>query len=160
MIITAFYLLLFERIGDKLKGFKIFKTAFAIIILAAAVYSLIPSGKNEIIWKPYADNALSAGSKGNAGIIIDFYADWCIPCKELDASTFTNPNVIDAAKRFLTLKADMTKSLSPEVEALRNKYNIVGVPTLLIIDSNGKETNRITGFINANDFLKILNQTN
>jgi thiol:disulfide interchange protein DsbD len=158
MVITAVYLLLFERNADKLKGFKIFKRSFAIIFLAVVAYSLVPSSKNEIIWKSYTDDAISISSNGSAGTIIDFYADWCIPCKELDASTFSDPKVISAAKKFLTYKADMTKSLSPEVEALRNKYNIVGVPTLLILDSHGKETNRITGFIDANEFLKILNQ--
>ena len=95
---------------------------------------------------------------GSRGMIIDFYADWCIPCKELDASTFSDPKVITASKSFHTYKADMTKSLSPEVDALRNKYNIAGVPTVLIINSKGKEVNRITGFIDANEFLKILNQ--
>jgi thiol:disulfide interchange protein DsbD len=158
MIFTALYLLIFERIADKLKGFRIFKTTLAIIILAAAVYALIPSGKNEIIWKPYAENAVPANLNGSKGMIIDFYADWCIPCKELDASTFRDPKVISASKSFLTYKADMTKSLSPEVDSLRNKYNIAGVPTVLIINSKGKEVNRITGFIDANEFLKILNQ--
>ncbi|MGD1006532.1 MAG: cytochrome c biogenesis protein CcdA [Ignavibacteriaceae bacterium] len=160
MIITAFYLLVFERIADKLKGFKIFKIAFAILILALAVYTLIPSGKNEIEWKPYNENVIPAGLNGSRGMIIDFYADWCIPCKELDASTFTDPKVISAAKSFKVFKADMTKSLSAEVEALRNKYNIAGVPTVLIIDSKGKEVNRITGYIDAHEFLKILEEVN
>ena len=112
MIITALYLLIFERIADKLKGFKIFKIAFAVIIFAVAVYALVPSGKNEIVWKPYSENAVPASLSGSRGMIIDFYADWCIPCKELDASTFTDPKVISASKKFLTYKADMTKSLS------------------------------------------------
>lgn len=160
MIITSIYLLVFERIADNIKGFKIFKIIFAVVILAVAVYALVPSGKNEIEWKPYNVNSVPASLNGSRGMIIDFYADWCIPCKELDASTFTDVRVISASKSFVTFKADMTKSLSPEVEALRNKYNIAGVPTVLIIDSKGKEVNRITGFIDANEFLKILNEVN
>jgi thiol:disulfide interchange protein DsbD len=89
-------------------------------------------------------------------MIIDFYADWCIPCKELDANTFSDERVIAIANNFVTLKADMTKSLSPDVEVLRNKYNIVGVPTVLIIDSKGKEVQRLTGFVNADEFIKLL----
>ena len=50
----------------------------------------------------------------------------------------------------------MTKSLSKEVESLREKYSIVGVPTVLVLDQNGKEKNRITGFVNADEFLKLL----
>jgi thiol:disulfide interchange protein DsbD len=89
-------------------------------------------------------------------MIIDFYADWCIPCKELDAMTFSDPKVIEETKKFSAYKADMTKSLSDEVSTLRNKYNIVGVPTVLIINSKGKEVQRITGFVNSNEFLKII----
>lgn len=50
----------------------------------------------------------------------------------------------------------MTKSLAPEVENLKEKYNIIGVPTVLILDSKGNEVERITGFVNADEFLKIL----
>ncbi len=157
MIVTGLYLLIFEKFGSKIKGFRIFKIAFSILIIAVAVYSLIPEQKAEINWKPYNSNISTAGLSSSRGMIIDFYADWCIPCKELDASTFRDPKVIDAAKSFLTYKANMTKSLSPEVEALRDKYNIVGVPTVLIINSKGKEVERITGYLNANEFLKILN---
>ncbi|MCL5029349.1 MAG: thioredoxin fold domain-containing protein [Bacteroidetes bacterium] len=156
MILTAIYLLVFEKYGNKIKGFRIFKIAFSIIILAAAIYSLIPSQKGEIDWKSYTANTSLASLGSSKGMVIDFYADWCIPCKELDASTFRDPKVISTAKDFLTFKANMTKSLSPEVEALRNKYNIVGVPTVLIINSKGEEVKRITGYVDANEFLKIL----
>jgi thiol:disulfide interchange protein DsbD len=158
LIITAFYILVFERGADNIKAFKIFRITLAIVIFAVAAYTLIPSGKSEIVWAPYSENAASASLTGSRGMIIDFYADWCIPCKELDASTFTDPKVISASKSFRTFKADMTKSLSPEVEALRNKYNIAGVQTVLIIDSTGKESDRVTGYIDANEFLKILNK--
>ena len=96
--------------------------------------------------------------KGLKPAIIDFYADWCIPCKELDAVTFSDEAVIKASKEFENYKADFTKSLSPEVEALRDKYKIAGVPTILILDSNGNEVDRITGFVSAKEFLKILSK--
>ncbi len=156
MIITGLYLLIFEKYGNKIKGFRIFKIAFSIIILVVAAYTLIPSPKAEINWKPYTANTSIASLSSSKGMIIDFYADWCIPCKELDASTFRDPKVIETAEDFLTFKANMTKSLSPEVEALRNKYDIVGVPTVLIVNSRGKEVKRITGYVNAGEFLKIL----
>ena len=80
----------------------------------------------------------------------------CIPCKELDASTFSDAKVIDYSKDFYSYKADLTKSAAPEVEALRKKYNIQGVPTVLILDSRGNEVKRIEGFINAETFLTDL----
>ena len=156
MLITAVYLLFVDKMANNLKGFRIFKTAFSIVLIAVAVYSLIPSEKNSIDWKPYTAGVAATAPNSNRGIIIDFYADWCIPCKELDASTFSNPEVIAASKNFRTFKADMTKSLSPEVEALRDKFKIVGVPTVLIIDKDGKEAKRITGYVSADEFYKIL----
>jgi len=54
----------------------------------------------------------------------------------------------------------MTKSLSEETELIRNKFKIVGMPTILIIDSKGNEIERLTGFINAKEFLEMVNKVN
>ena len=156
MIGTAVYLLFFEKLANKVIGFKIFKIVFSIIILAIGIYSLIPSDTKSVDWKPYNREALA--KIDGRGAIIDFYADWCIPCKELDALTFSDPKVIELSKEFETYKADLTESLSPEVESLREKYKIVGVPTVLIIDSNGKERERITGFVGAEEFYQIISE--
>jgi thioredoxin:protein disulfide reductase len=156
MIFAALYLTLFDKLANRIKGFRIFKIAFSIVLIAVAVYVLIPSNKKSIGWQTYKPEIVSASLSGSQGMIIDFYADWCIPCKELDANTFSDERVIAIANNFIALKADMTKSLSPDVEALRNKYNIVGVPTVLIIDSKGKEVQRLTGFVNADEFIKLL----
>ncbi|MBT8383181.1 MAG: thioredoxin fold domain-containing protein [Ignavibacteria bacterium] len=158
MIGTAIYLIFFEKLANKILGFKIFKIVFSLIILTIGIYSLIPSDKNSVDWKAYNEDALT--EIDGRGVIIDFYADWCIPCKELDALTFSDPKVIELSKEFETYKADMTESLSPEVESLREQYKIVGVPTVLIIDSNGKEKERITGFVDADEFYKIISEIN
>jgi thiol:disulfide interchange protein DsbD len=122
--------------------------------MTVGVYALIPSETNSVDWKPFTEDALTEIS--GKGVIIDFYADWCIPCKELDALTFSDPKVIELSKEFETYKADMTKALSPEVENLRNDFNIVGVPTVLILNANGEEIERITGFVNAQEFYKLI----
>ncbi len=158
MLITAVYILFIEKYARNVKGFKIFKIAFSVLLIVVAVYTLIPSESASINWRPYNENVLTANVSGKKGTIIDFYADWCIPCKELDAKTFSNQNVIDEAQNFTALKADMTKSLSPEVDALRNKYNIVGVPTVLILNSQGLEVKRITGYVTPEEFRKILKE--
>ncbi|MCW8809946.1 MAG: thioredoxin fold domain-containing protein [Ignavibacteriaceae bacterium] len=158
MVGTAIYLLFFEKLANSVKGFRIFKIVFSILILAIAVYTLIPSETNSVNWKPFTKDALTEIS--GKGVIVDFYADWCIPCKELDAATFSDPRVIELSKDFETYKADMTKSLSPEVEAIREQYNIIGVPTVLILNSKGEEKERITGFVNADEFYKIISEIN
>jgi len=156
MLAAGFYLLFIDNVAHRNKGFRIFRIVFSIIIMAIAGYALVPSNKPSIRWQHYNPVLASASLNSNKKVIIDFYADWCIPCKELDANTFSDQKVIDASSNFEAYKADMTKSLSPEVEALRNKYNIVGVPTVLIINSKGIEVQRLTGFVNAAEFLKLL----
>ena len=156
VLLGALYLLFFEKNGNNVRGFKIFRYVFSVIVLAIGIYSIVPTQKNSIDWKPF-DNAQFLEAK-NSGlpIIIDFYADWCIPCKELDALTFSDATVIEESKRFIGFKADMTKTLSEEVETLRKEFKVIGVPTVLIIDSNGIERERITGFVNAETFLAKL----
>jgi thiol:disulfide interchange protein DsbD len=154
MIIAGVYILFFEKKAKSVKGFQIFKTIFSLLIISIAVYSLIPSDTKSIAWQPYSEESISEIS--NSGVIIDFYADWCIPCKELDALTFSDPEVIKISEEFETYKADLTESLSPEVEKLREKYKIVGVPTVLILNSKGEEVERITGFVTAEEFLNFI----
>ena len=159
MAFVALWLLFIEKLANNVKGFRIFKIAFSVLILAISVYAFIPKERNSVAWKPYAEGVIPEQIDAS-GVIIDFYADWCIPCKELDAYTFSDPKVIEESKNFYTFKADMTKSLSDEVEALRNKYNILGVPTVLILDNKGNEVKRITGFVNADEFYEIIRNVN
>ncbi|NCQ18105.1 MAG: thioredoxin fold domain-containing protein, partial [Ignavibacteria bacterium] len=151
-------LLFVDKLANNLLGFRIFKTLFALIIFTLSVFALLPSENKSIDWQKFSEQQVAQAKADGKPVIIDFYADWCIPCKELDAVTFSNPKVIEESKRFSGLKADMTKSVSPEVDALRNKFNIVGVPTTIFIDSKGNEVERFTGFITAEEFLKYLKE--
>lgn len=158
MILAGIYILFFEKKARNIKIFKIFRTAFSVVIIAVGVYTLIPSETVGVKWQPYSESAVADIT--SRGVIIDFYADWCIPCKELDAFTFSDPDVINISDEFDRYKADLTKSLEPEVSALREKYKIVGVPTILILNSKGEEAERITGFVTPEEFLKIVSKVN
>ena len=130
---------------------------FSSLLIVGAVYLLWPTDQKSLDWQYYSDDAYeSAHLIKMKKIIIDFYADWCIPCKELDALTFSNEEVIKSTQDFNSIKVDMTKTMSDETEIIRNKFSIRGMPTVLIINSKGKEVERITGFVNAEEFLKII----
>lgn len=156
IVIAALYLLVIDKMGNKVKWFRIFKSVFAIILILVSAYMLMPSNKKSIEWKAYNDAAFNEAKASSKAVLIDFYADWCIPCKELDAATFSNEKVIAESKRFASFKADLTKNATPEVEALKNKFNVKGVPTVLVIDSKGNEVARITGFTPPEEFIKSL----
>ncbi len=155
-IIAAIYLLIIDKMGNKVLAFKLFKIIFSFIVIVLSVYSIIPSEKSEPDWKKFSESDFENALSNNHKIVIDFYADWCIPCKELDALTFSDERVIEELKNFTAFKVDMTQTLSQENEKIRNKFNIVGMPTVLIIDSKGNESERLTGFVNAEEFLKKL----
>jgi len=156
MILAALYILIFDKSAKKVKGFRIFKTVLSVIIIIAGVYFLIPSKEVSPEWKVYSDTSFEQSKAANQPIMIDFYADWCIPCKELDAITYSDQKVIDEAARFDNYKVDMTKSLSEETEKIRNKFKIVGMPTIILINSRGQEVKRLTGFVKPEEFLSIL----
>ncbi len=111
-----------------------------------------------IPWQVYDETTLSAAVADGRPVIIDFSADWCLPCKELDHKTFSQPEVIEAAKAVLPLRADLTRSSTEQVKKLRDQYKIRGVPTVVFIDGHGKERDdlRVVEFVDKEDFLRRL----
>lgn len=157
-ILVAIYLIFFDKTASSNKGFTKFKNIFSVLIIAVSIYAIWPTKETSIAWQPFEQVAFENSKASNEKIIIDFMADWCIPCKELDAQTFSDQKVIEASAAFKSFKADMTQTGSETTEKLRQEFNVIGVPTVLIFDSNGNEQKRITGFVNAEEFLKLLNE--
>jgi thiol:disulfide interchange protein DsbD len=108
-----------------------------------------------IIWNAYDDDLLIAAKEKEQFVVIDFTAEWCLPCKELDHLTFSPPEVVQATTDFMRLRADLTQSGSEEVALLRKVFAIRGVPTVVFLDKNGKERKdlRVFGFVDKDDFL-------
>jgi thiol:disulfide interchange protein DsbD len=132
------------------------------LYLILAPGHIIASGAPEggIAWSPYDDNLLAKAETGNQYVLIDFSADWCLPCKELDHKTFSEQAVVDATSGFVTLRADLTDAASDAVLTLRKRFSIRGVPTVVFIDRNGKERAdlRVFGFVDEADFLDRLSR--
>lgn len=156
MVLSSVYLIVFDKTGQNIKSFVLIKNVILVVVALIGLWLLIPSEKEAIEWEKVNVNQIEVG-KGQP-VIIDFYADWCVPCKELDALTFTDKKVIDESKRFIRYKVDLTRTGSDETQLAMKKYNIVGVPTVILIDSKGNELKRITSFVNADEFLKILKE--
>jgi thiol:disulfide interchange protein DsbD len=103
---------------------------------------------------------LTEAKENGLPVLLDFYADWCIPCLELDRNTWTDAEVIKVTSDIKLLKVDLTFFDSPESEALRKKFNISGVPTVILIRPDGTEAidTRIVGFVPPKEFLAKLKQ--
>jgi len=98
----------------------------------------------EIAWQGYDAQLVSAAASQNQPVLIDFYADWCIPCKQIEMKLFRAPLVVEQAEQFLSLKADLTAESSPEVVQLRKRYGVQGVPTVILLNTHGQVYRRFT----------------
>ena len=102
------------------------------------------------------DAAVKASSKP---VMLDFYADWCISCKELEAITFKDPAVIAKLNEFTLIKADVTKNTDDD-KAMQKRFGVVGPPALIFWDKDNNEikSSQIVGYKNPKDFLAIVNK--
>lgn len=109
-----------------------------------------------IDWRAYSEQTLSQATEQNKPVIIDFYADWCTPCRELEEVTFHHADVVrQAQQEFVMIKVDVTKGGDPLHEKLLAQYGVKGVPTVVFLDVRGEERTelRLVDFLPPGPFL-------
>ena len=97
--------------------------------------------------------ALAEARAQNKTVMLDFYADWCVSCKEMEAFTFTDPGVQQALAGSMLLQADVTPD-DEQDKALYRRFGIIGPPSIMFFDANGQELKnfRVVGFVPADEF--------
>jgi thiol:disulfide interchange protein DsbD len=90
-------------------------------------------------------------------VLLDFYADWCVSCKEMEAFTFSDPKVRAELDRMLLLQVDVTAN-NDDDRALLKRFSLFGPPGIIFFDAEGREIKglRVIGYQNADRFLKTL----
>jgi thiol:disulfide interchange protein DsbD len=160
--LSALYLLFWESGKTKPKQFAWVLRAIGIGAAALAITMALPKKiEAEISWQPFSEQALAAAQREGKGVIIDTFADWCIPCKELDHNTFTDPHVKQESERFVTLKLDLTTAdANTEAGRAKQRFAIRGVPTIIFLDPAGRERAdlRLEGFEKPDAFLSRMKQ--
>lgn len=112
-----------------------------------------PAGQNlQLNWHTDLNAALEEAQKTNKPVFVDFYTNWCHYCKQLDETTFSDPQVQQKlADNYVLAKIDADKY--PETAT---KYGIYGYPTLLFLNPDGHEKNRISGYVDAQTLINQL----
>jgi len=99
------------------------------------------------------DRALIAATAQKIPVILDFYADWCVSCKELESDTLANSEVQTVLKQFVRLRADITAN-DNDAQQLQKRFGIIGPPAIIFYSRQGQELRhlRIIGFMPATQF--------
>lgn len=185
LIICAIYLKATDRLPDDASGWLKFSKGVGTVLLVYAVVLVLGAtsgGTNPLkplanfnasksIAKPQSmlsfqtiksldelNTQLQVAAKNKQQVMLDFYADWCVSCKELEAYTFSDPLVAKALKNTVLLQADVTLNNDND-KALLKKFSLIGPPAILFFntDSTEIEQARVVGYMPADDFLKRLN---
>ncbi len=104
------------------------------------------------------DRALAEAKRQGKPVLLDFYADWCVSCKEMERYTFSDPEVAAEMQRFLLLQADVTANDAEDQALLQGRFGLPGPPAILFFDAQGRELRdrRAVGFLSKDEFLPLL----
>jgi thiol:disulfide interchange protein DsbD len=158
----ALYLLVIDRTGHEQPAIdRVMRLVCAGLLVVGL--SMLPiahggadavSGSDHLVWAAYEGAAFRDAVDSGKPVIVDFYADWCAPCRELDEKTFSDPRIKEILDGFVRFKVDQTRASKKAVE-LAAEFNVLGVPTVMVY-REGKEVFRLTGFESADQFLARL----
>lgn len=125
-------------------------TGLLLIILLTAI---APAASEPTHWYTYEEGILTAGTKDKP-IIMDFYADWCQPCVAMEEGTYPDPRVISEMADFVAIKVDTQKRIDIE-----SKYGIAYYPTIVFLDSQGKEVGRHIGYLGPEEMVSLIKES-
>ncbi len=146
------WLIVVERI------FGVILLGFAVFYLSLALHWQKPEKENNMIWQPYSQVKVEEAIKAHHAIVIDYFAQWCFGCHEMDKTVFANTKVQERLKKVDAFRIDATNIDAPEISALIDRYEVIGLPTIIFIGRDGKEVKaaRYEGAGSVEQFMRSL----
>ncbi len=147
------------------RNFKIARAIFGIFLIFIGInwiHDSLQAEESQIDWIHYSGQPLEKLIQNKKPTFIDFYADWCAPCKQLDRETFRDEAVTELSEHFNMIKVDCTAP-DQTILQLMNQFQVTGMPTLVFLDKEGnpQPDMREIGFIGPEIFIakmeKLLN---
>ncbi len=109
-----------------------------------------------LTWVQGEKEGVAQAQKEGRAALLDFYADWCLPCKELELRTFSNRDVARELMRLKLVKVDCTTDDDPLVIETKRRYGAETLPTLVLVGSGGEVVQKIDHFVTPAELLPIL----
>jgi len=160
LVIGGLYLGFFEKSIKSSRVTAYAGKAFGTAALVFGVFLSVPKPNTgaRLKWQPYTPVKVAQAISSGTPVAIDFTAEWCGVCKELDDGAFSDKRVVAAMDRFVLLRVDGTSSDAPRVIAAQKLYHVNGYPSVIFIDSTGREVKsaRIITNSPADDVLRRL----
>jgi thioredoxin:protein disulfide reductase len=156
LIAGGLYLGFIDRSAGAKPGFRLLRWAVGVLGIAGGIAVIATTPGEGVVFEAFDEQALAATLEGGRPAMLDFTADWCAPCHELERFTFSDRRVKEATRDFRAFKVDLTKYQSPDAERWRRQYGINGVPTVVFLSPDGNEVGpaRVEGFIPPARFLE------
>jgi thiol:disulfide interchange protein DsbD len=133
--------------------------SLALVLLVAGastgVYSLLKEEPSALEWRNDLEAGLAEAKADGKPVMIDFTAEWCAACHEIEKVTFNDARVSKVLAGFVIIQLDMTEN-TDEDEAIMQRYGVTGLPAVIVFDAKGKEVGRINKFKKPVEFMKIL----
>jgi thiol:disulfide interchange protein DsbD len=125
-------------------------------ILAGVLAPRSEAAEAHLTWVQGEEAGVTAARAEHRPALVDFYADWCLPCKELELKTFSRPDVAKELQRFKLVKVNCTTDDDPVVVSAKQRWGAATLPTVLLLDSAGHVAHKIDHFVSGDELLKLL----